>query len=157
MAYLPELSLQSLKRSLPSPGFQSQKTLLAKTPSHMHTPLSPHPCFKLPFWEPMEPLAPAINYAFLGILLFSSLTVFPGKRVWVFFFSQLFLHSSEGFLLTWTIIKNQSNKVTFSNLTTGYKKLNCQALLAKQHRDSNIKSQRFFKTVIKEDFKSAHI
>lgn len=60
------------------------------------------------------------------MLLFSSLTAISRKEG-IFFF--LLLHSVEVFLLTWSIIKNQSNKVTFSNLNTEYKKLNCQSSL----------------------------
>lgn len=93
-----------------------------------YSPKSPS-LFKTTFMiAPQEPLASVINYTFLGMLLFSSLTAISRKEgCWVFFF--LLLHSMEGFLLTWSIIKNQSNKVTFSNLNTGYKKLNCQSSL----------------------------
>lgn len=68
---------------------------------------------------------------FLGTPLFPSLTAISRKegRAFIYLFFSLSLHSAEGFLLTWSIIKNQSNKVTFSNLNTGYKKLNCQSPL----------------------------
>lgn len=80
-------------------------------------------CLKLRLWEPTgasyfnHKLYISRNAAFHFIDCH-----FQERRV--FFF--LLLHSMEVFLLTLSIIKNQSNKVTFSNLNTGYKKLNCQ-------------------------------
>lgn len=66
--------------------------------------------------------------------LFSSTAVSRKDRESFFSSSSFLLHSLEVFLLTWSIIKNQSNKVTFSNLNTRHKKkkkkkLNCQTSL----------------------------